>query len=124
MKRERESGGLLAENKEEKEIEREREEEWRMLGHRKEKEKKKKMLWKIIIHTIESAIWKVKCSHLATTPPWLLSQQSEWKSRGWLKIVIEKTSNEIKVLQAYLTFLLLLVAVFYYYKLEENSHDA
>jgi hypothetical protein len=40
MKRERESGGLLAENKEEKEIE--REEEWRMLGHRKEKEKKKK----------------------------------------------------------------------------------
>lgn len=124
MKRERESGGLLAENKEEKEIEREREEEWRMLGHRKEKEKKK-MLWKIIIHTIESAIWKVKCSHLATTPPWLLSQQSEWKSRGWLKIVIEKTSNEIKVLQAYLTFLLLLVAVFYYYyKLEENSHDA
>ena len=124
MKRERESGGLLAENKEEKEIEREREEEWRMLGHRKEKEKKQ-MLWKIIIHTIESAIWKVKCSHLATTPPWLLSQQSEWKSRGWLKIVIEKTSNEIKVLQAYLTFLLLLVAVFYYYyKLEENSHDA
>ena len=114
----------MAENKEEKEIEREREEEWRMLGHRKEKEKKK-MLWKIIIHTIESAIWKVKCSHLATTPPWLLSQQSEWKSRGWLKIVIEKTSNEIKVLQAYLTFLLLLVAVFYYYyKLEENSHDA
>ena len=112
----------MAENKEEKEIEREREEEWRMLGHRKEKEKKK-MLWKIIIHTIESAIWKVKCSHLATTPPWLLSQQSEWKSRGWLKIVIEKTSNEIKVLQAYLTFLLLLVAVFYYYKLEENSHD-
>ena len=41
MKRERESGGLLAENKEEKEIEREREEEWRMLGHRKEKEKKR-----------------------------------------------------------------------------------